>query len=143
MNRYLAALLGTLSISLCGCASFRPQQPAGPSYDVNGNGTVEHTELWNGLKQRSFGEMDANRDRLIDRNEWDLARKRDQTAGLFDTIDGDKNGSISYVEYSSFSDAHKQDLDRLIQELDSDKDDLLSDAEIRAKPVGKIFKWNF
>jgi Ca2+-binding EF-hand superfamily protein len=143
MNRYLAALLGTLSIGLCGCESFRPQQPAGPSYDVNGDGVVDRAELWTGLKQRSFVEMDTNRDRMIDRAEWDLARKRDQTAGLFDTVDGDKNGSISYLEYSTFSDAHKQDLDRLIQELDTDKDDLLSDPEIRARPVGKIFKWNF
>jgi Ca2+-binding EF-hand superfamily protein len=147
MQRYLlvlsAAFLGIISISLCGCASSRPQQPAGPSYDVNGSGYVEPAELWDGLKKQSFVEMDSNGDRLIDRNEWVSTRKDDKTAGLFDTIDADKNGSISYAEYSAFSDKHQQDLNRLLLDLDSNNDGHLSDAEIRAKPVGTIFKWKF
>ena len=147
MKRYLAilsaVLLGILSISLCGCASPRPPKSAEPSYDVNGNGRVEHAELWDGMKKRSFVGMDANRDRLIDKDEWSRARGKDPNPELFDSIDADKNGSISYAEYSRFSDAHKQDLDRLLQDLDSNNDGHLSDAEIRAKPVGTIFKWNF
>ena len=143
MKPYLAALLNITLICLCGCVSSQPPKPAEPSYDANGNGCVEQTELWNGLKQRSFVSIDDNRDRVIDRTEWDHARKRDTSNDLFDEIDADKNGSISYAEYSAFSDRHQQDLNRLFLDLDANDDGILSDAEVRAKPVGKIFKWNF
>ncbi len=143
MKAIPATFVCLLVLALCGCATPRARPLTMTSLDVNRNGRVEESELWEGLKKQSFEQADADADQQLTRKEWDAAHTGEEARGQFDAADTDKNGSISYAEYSAFSDQNKPDMNRLFRDMDTNKDGNLSPDELNARPVGTLFKWSF
>jgi len=112
------------------------------SADTNSDGRVSQAEFDGHLKKSTFERLDANKDGMITLEEWKAVDLSPEAEKHFAAMDKDRNGRISYPEFSDAAD-WKSALNDSFKSLDRDRDSNLAPDELTGRPMFRLLSVNF
>jgi len=124
----------------------RAQTNAAPavfqSADTNSDGRVSQAEFDGHIKKSTFEKLDTNKDGMITLEEWKAVDHSPETEKHFEAMDKDRNGRISYPEFSDTAD-WKSALNDSFTSLDRDRDSNLAPDELTGRPMFRLLSVDF
>ena len=112
------------------------------SADTNSDGRVSQTEFAGHIKKSTFEKLDTDNDGMITLEEWKAADLSPEAQKNFEAMDKDRNGRISYPEFSDMAD-WKSALNDSFKSLDRDRDSHLAPDELTGRPMFRLLSVNF
>lgn len=112
------------------------------SADTNSDGRVSQTEFAGHIKKSTFDKLDANKDGMISLEEWKTVDLSPEAEKHFAAMDKDRNGRISYPEFSDAAD-WKSALNDSFKSLDRDRDSHLAPDELTGRPMFRLLSVDF
>lgn len=112
------------------------------SADTNGDGRVSRAEFAGQIKKSTFEKLDTNKDGMITLEEWKAVDHSPEAAKHFNAMDKDRNGMISYPEFSNTAD-WKSALNDSFASLDRDRDSNLTPDELTGHPMFRLLSVDF
>lgn len=112
------------------------------SADTNLDGRVSRAEFAGHIKQATFEKLDANKDGMITPEEWKAVDHSPEAEKHFTAMDKDRNGRISYPEFSDAAD-WKSALNDSFKSLDRDRDSHLAPDELTGRPMFRLLSVDF
>jgi len=116
--------------------------PAFQSADTNCDNRVSQDEFAGYAKVSTFEKLDANKDGMISPEEWKAVDLSPEADKHFKAMDKDRNGRISYPEFSDTAD-WKSALNDSFKSLDRDRDSNLTSDELTGRPMFRLLSVNF
>ena len=117
-------------------------QTAFQSADTNGDNRVSQAEFSGYVKKSTFEKLDTDKDGMISLEEWKAMDKSPEAQKHFDAMDKDRNGRISYPEFTNTTD-WKSALNDSFNSLDRDRDSHLASDELTGRPMFRLLSVNF
>lgn len=117
-------------------------QAALQSADTNLDGRVSPAEFAGHIKKSTFEKLDTNKDGMISLEEWQAVDMSPEAQKHFDAMDKDRNGRISYPEFSGVAD-WKSALNDSFTSLDRDRDGSLAPDETTGRPMFRLLSVDF
>ena len=140
----LAAQAQTSAVGLA--TAVRAPTNAAPTFfksaDTNSDGRMSQTEFAGHIKKVTFEKLDANKDGLITLPEWKTVDLSPEAQKHFEAMDKDRNGRISYPEFSGVAD-WKSALNDSFKLLDRDRDSHLAPDELTGRPMFRFLSVDF
>ena len=112
------------------------------SADTNSNGRVSQAEFAGYVKKSTFAKLDANKDGMISLEEWKAVDHSPDAEKHFEAMDKDRNGRISYPEFSN-AENWQSALDDSFKSLDRDRDNNLAPDELTRHPMFRLLSVDF
>lgn len=110
--------------------------------DADADGKVTRPEMTAAMCRKAFAGADANGDRGLDWQEWSAVDKAPGARERFDALDADKDGNISFFEFSAAA-RKATDNAEVFTALDKNGDGTLSQDEYQGHPHFKILSVRF
>ena len=110
--------------------------------DTNCDNRVSQAEFAGHIKKSTFEKLDANKDGLITLEEWKAVDRSPEAQKHFEAMDKDRNGRISYPEFSDAVD-WKSALNDSFKSLDRDRDSNLAPDELTGRPMFRLLSVDF
>ena len=112
------------------------------SADTNSDGQVSQAEFAGHIKKATFEKLDVNKDGMITLQEWKAVDLSPEARKNFEAMDKDRNGRISYPEFSDAVD-WKSALNDSFKSLDRDRDSHLAPDELTGRPMFRLLSVDF
>ena len=112
------------------------------SADTNLDGQVSRDEFSGHVKKSTFARVDSNNDGTITLAEWKAVDRTPEAENNFAAMDKNRNGRISYPEFSDTAD-WKSALNDSFKSLDRDRDSHLAPSEMTGRPMFKLLSVSF
>jgi len=112
------------------------------SADTNSDGRVSQAEFDRHSQVSTFERLDQDKDGVITLKEWRAVDRSPEAEKNFGAMDKDRNGRISYPEFSNTVD-WKSALDDSFKSLDRDRDSNLTPAELTGRPMFRLLSVDF
>ncbi|MFA5043953.1 MAG: EF-hand domain-containing protein [Kiritimatiellia bacterium] len=112
------------------------------SADTNSDGWVSRAEFGGYVGKSTFEKLDANKNGAITLEEWRAVDYSPDAKMHFDALDKDRNGRISYPEFSNASDWGSA-LNDSFKALDRDRDSNLAPGELTGRPMFRLLSVDF
>ena len=146
MQSVKVAVLGLGLAAVLAATAARAQTNAAPavfqSADTNSDGRVSQAEFAGHVQKSTFEKLDADKDGMITLEEWKAADRSPEAEKHFAAMDKDRNGRLSYPEFSNAAD-WKSALNDSFNSLDRDRDSHLAPDELTGRPMFRLFSVNF
>jgi len=112
------------------------------SADTNLDGRVSQAEFARHAKASTFDRLDQDKDDMVTLEEWKAVDNSPEAGKHFEAMDTDRNGRISYSEFSDAAD-WKSALNDSFKSLDRDRDSHLAPDELTGRPMFRLLSVNF
>ena len=112
------------------------------SADTNSDGQVSQAEFAGHAKAFTFERLDRDKDGMITLKEWKAMDNSPEAEKHFAVMDKDRNGRISYPEFSDAVD-WKSALNDSFKSLDRDRDSNLTPDELTGRPMFRLLSVDF
>ncbi|MBU0714486.1 MAG: EF-hand domain-containing protein [Verrucomicrobia bacterium] len=112
------------------------------SADTNSDGQVSQAEFAGHAKTSTFERLDQDKDGMITLEEWKAVNHSPEAEKHFEAMDKDRNGRISYPEFSDTAD-WKSALNDSFKSLDRDRDSNLTPDELTGRPMFRLLSVDF
>jgi len=112
------------------------------SADTNSDGRVSQAEFAGLIKKSTFDKLDTDKDGMITLEEWKAVDHSPEAEKNFAVMDKDRNGRISYPEFSDTKD-WKNALNDSFKSLDRDRDSNLAPDELSGRPMFRLLSVDF
>lgn len=112
------------------------------SADTNSDGRVSQAEFARHAKTSTFERLDQDKDGMITLKEWKAVDHSPEAEKHFAAMDKDRNGRISYPEFSDAADWNSN-LNDSFKSLDRDRDSNLAPDELTGRPMFRLLSVNF
>ncbi|MFH1476460.1 MAG: EF-hand domain-containing protein [Verrucomicrobiota bacterium] len=112
------------------------------SADTNSDGRVCQAEFAGHVKKSTFDSLDVDKDDMISLEEWKAVDRSPEAHKNFKAMDKDRNGMISFREFSNVAD-WRSALNDSFQSLDLDRDSHLAPDELTGRPMFQLLSVNF
>ena len=112
------------------------------SADTNSDGRVSQTEFAGHIKKSTFEKLDTNKNGMVSLEEWKAVDHSPEAEKHFAAMDKDRNGRLSYPEFSDTAD-WKSALNDSFKSLDRDRDSHLASDELNGRPMFRFLSVNF
>ena len=110
--------------------------------DTNQDGKVTLDEFKQHVKQESFKNIDRDGDKKIDKQEWKAAAPSTQAETNFESVDKNRDSSVSFLEFSEKTDKNYNS-EEVFNALDRNRDGSLAPDEFNARPAFNILSIKF
>jgi hypothetical protein len=140
----VAAQSQTSAVSLVTAARVPTNAPPTffQSADTNSDGRVSQAEFAGHIKKSTFEKLDTNQDGVITLEEWKTMDHSPEAKKHFEAMDKDRNGRLSYPEFSDVVDG-KRTLNDSFKSLARDHDSSLAPDELTGRPMFKLLSVDF
>ena len=112
------------------------------SADTNSDGRVNQAEFAGHIKKSTFEKLDANKDGVVTLEEWKAMDHSPEAEKHFAAMDKDRNGRLSYPEFSDAVDWNSR-LNDSFKSLDRDRDSNLAPDELTGRPMFRLLSVDF
>ena len=136
------AQTSAVSLASAACAQTNAAAAVFKSADTNSDGQVSQAEFAGHIKKSTFDKLDTNKDGTITLEEWKARDHSPEAEKHFAAMDKDRNGRLSYPEFSDTAD-WKSALNDSFKSLDRDRDSNLAPDELTGRPMFRLLSVNF
>jgi hypothetical protein len=112
------------------------------SAETNDDGRASQAGFTEYVKKATFERLDTNRDGMISMEEWKAVDHSPKAEKHFKAMDRDRNGKISYLEFSNAA-VWKSALNDSFSSLDRDHDGKLAPGETTGRPMFRLLSVDF
>lgn len=126
----------------CCAAQTNDLKNAFQAADTNRDEQISLDEFKQHAKEEAFKNIDQNGDKKIDRKEWKTAVPSPRTEGDFESIDKDRDKTVSFLEFSEKT-GKNYNYDEVFKALDRNRDGSLAPDEFNARPAFNILSIRF
>lgn len=123
-------------------AALEPAPGSFQGADTNRDGRVSRDEFASFAGTSTFARLDQDQDGAITLAEWKAADISPEAEKHFEAMDKDRNGRVSYPEFSNALN-RRSNLNDSFASLDRDHDSHLSADELTGRPMFRLLSVNF